>query len=79
MIMRKLGNQTNEDGDLIYEGTLDEKDRTGSNLKQLVQYAMGRAREKPIDYSVFVHVLTSKLKIPRNLLYSAQRSWIQFT
>ena len=75
--MRKLQNKTNEDGDLIYDGPSDEKGRTGSNLRLLVQYAMGNAREKPLDYSLFVKILINDFKIPKYLLYSAQRSWVK--
>lgn len=77
LLIRKLQSKTNEDGDIIYDGISDEKDRTGSNLIQLVQYAVGKQREKPLDYSVFKsQIMKYPLMIPEQQLYSVKTSWI---
>ena len=74
-MIRKLQAKTNKDGNIIYDGTTDENDRTGSNLKLLVQYAMGKQREKPLDYEVFVFHVMQNLKIPKQHLYCAKTIW----
>ena len=75
LLIRKLQTKTNKDGDFIYDGTSDEKDRTGSNLVLLVQYAMGKQREKPLDYQVWKNHVMKSLKVPEQQLYSVKSTW----
>ena len=75
LLLRKLRPKTNKDGDFIYDGPSDEKDRTGTNLELLVQYAMGKQRTKPIDYSEWVQYVSQTLKIPEQQLYCAKTVW----
>lgn len=67
MLERKL--ETNDDGNIIFPGDDDVAQRTGSNLNHLIDYSMGKSKEKPIDYNAFCILLTETLKIPADKLH----------
>lgn len=73
MLLRKLSSQTNEDGNFIYpvvDGQdVSEKERTGSNLRQLIEYTTSGGKEKNIDSDLFRDYLIDTMKIPMNVLY----------
>lgn len=73
MLLRKLTDSTNEDGNFIYPGAEDVAERTGSNLNHLIAYALQDMEHKPIDYDVFREFLINTMKIPIELLYKASK------
>ena len=79
MVLRKLKEHTNDDGNFIYPGKEDIKLRTGSTLHELMASAFGKPNAtKPVDFDLFKNILTSVLKIPSHLLYSPPILWKKF-
>lgn len=69
ILLRRLDQLTNEDGDFVYPSEGTDVGGTGSNLRQLLAYTFGKGKEKPIDYDIFCDYLEKIWKIPRSVMY----------
>ena len=74
-LLRRLTPMTNEDGDIIYPGDVDIKQRTGSNLNQLLKYIFDNFGDKPIDTDLFREYLLNVMKVPIYLLNYKPVQW----
>ena len=74
-LLRRLTPITNEDGDIIYPGDVDIKQRTGSNLNQLLKYVFDNSGDKPIDTDLFREYLLNVMKVPIYLLNYKPVQW----
>ena len=75
VLLRRLTPITNEDGDIIYPGDVDIKQRTGSNLNQLLKYVFDDSGDKPIDTDLFREYLLNVMKVPLYLLNYKPVQW----
>lgn len=75
MLLRKLTDLTNDDGDIVYPGPGDPLTRTGSNLRELLSYLMAGEGNKCVDVPIIRDILIRDYKIPMSLLYVAKQKW----